>query len=367
MTLTVDIDQQLGGFRLCSAFTSEGGLTALFGRSGAGKTSIVKAIAGLMRVGRGRIVLDGRVLVDTARGIFVPPHRREVGYVFQDARLFPHLTVRGNLLFGRWFGRRSGPDQQVDRVVDLLGLGALLERRPAGLSGGERQRVAIGRALLSRPRILLMDEPLAAIDEGRKGEILPFIERLRDEIGLPIVYVSHSIPEVVRLANTIAIVSDGAVQAYGPATEILGRPDLFPLVGRYEAGSVLVGRVLGHDEAEQLTRLQVRGGDLLVARFDAPVGSSVRVHIRARDVILATERPSHISTLNILTGVISGIAEAEGPAVEVAVDCSGERLLARITRRSLRLLDLAPGRPVFAVMKSVAVGRRDLGVAPPES
>jgi molybdate transport system ATP-binding protein len=204
--LEVDIEHRLGAFELDIHFRSGRGLTALFGRSGAGKTSIVNVIAGLVRPERGRIVVDGSALIDTERGIRVRAHRRRVGYVFQEDRLFPHLTVRQNLLFGRWFAIGTTPVARLDDVVDLLGIGALLDRRPARLSGGEKQRVAIGRALLASPRLLLMDEPLASLDASRKDEILPYIERLRDQAGVPIVYVSYSVAEVTRLASTIVLI-----------------------------------------------------------------------------------------------------------------------------------------------------------------
>lgn len=205
MTLTVNIRHRLGAFALDAAFTAEGGVTALFGRSGSGKTSLIRSIAGLIHPDHGHVALDGRVLTDTDQNIFVPRHRRRFGYVFQEARLFPHLSVRHNLGYGRWFAPKTTDRDDFDSVVDLLGLGPLLERRPGKLSGGEKQRVAIGRALLSNPRLLLMDEPLAALDEERKAEILPYLERLRDETKIPIVYVSHAIAEVARLASRVVL------------------------------------------------------------------------------------------------------------------------------------------------------------------
>src|SRR5215470_10102307 len=210
--LEVDVQHRLGAFTLDAHFRSGPGLTALFGRSGAGKTSVVNAIAGLIQPHQGRIVIDGSVVLDTERGICTPTHRRRIGYVFQEDRLFPHLTVRHNLLFGRWFAPgRERRSTRFDDIVDLLGIAALLDRRPAKLSGGEKQRVAIGRALLSSPRLLLMDEPLVALDEARKAEILPYLERLRDETKVPIIYVSHSIAEVARLANRVVVMRDGKV------------------------------------------------------------------------------------------------------------------------------------------------------------
>jgi molybdate transport system ATP-binding protein len=243
MTIAVDIEHRLGAFLLDAQFEAGGGLIALFGRSGSGKTSVVDIVAGLVRPDRARVCVDGTVLIDTEKGIFVPRHRRRIGYVFQEGRLFPHLTVRQNLLYGRWFAPRGKDGEALERVVDLLGIGGLLERRPGRLSGGEKQRVAIGRALLADPRLLLMDEPLASLDEQRKTEILPYIERLRDESEVPIVYVSHSIPEVARLATTVVLMSDGKVAAAGPTPDIMQRLDLFPLTGRAEAGALVEAAV----------------------------------------------------------------------------------------------------------------------------
>ncbi|MBA3516797.1 MAG: molybdenum ABC transporter ATP-binding protein [Rhizobiales bacterium] len=361
MSVEVDIAHRLGSFEVAASFRSAGRLTALFGRSGAGKTTIVNAIAGLIRPDRGRISVDGEIFVDTAAGIFVPRQKRRIGYVFQEGRLFPHLTVRQNLAYGRWFaGRHAGPDTSAE-VIELLGISHLLKRRPGALSGGEKSRVAIGRALLATPRLLLMDEPLASLDEGRKAEILPYVERLRDELKVPIVYVSHSVAEVARLATTIVVISNGRVEAVGPASQMLARPGMFPLAGRHEAGGILSARVKAHDALDELTTLKSPAGDIVVPRMDAAVGSELRIHIRARDIILASDPPTGISALNILPALVVEIGEASGPIVDVALDLGGERLLARVTRRSLRNLGIAPGRRVHAVLKSIAIGRRNIG------
>ncbi len=264
--LEVDIEHRLGAFELDVHFHSGAGLTALFGRSGAGKTSVVNAIAGLIRPTKGRIVVAGSVLLDTERRICAPTHRRRIGYVFQEARLFPHLTVRHNLLFGRWFAPRAQSPTRLGDVVDLLGIGPLLDRRPGRLSGGEKQRVAIGRALLAHPRGLLMDEPLASLDARRKDEILPYLERLRDQAGVPIIYVSHTLAEVARLANTVALMSDGKVRAIGPVAEVMGRAELYPLAGRFEAGAILAARVAAHDPRWGLTELGGAFGKLIICR-----------------------------------------------------------------------------------------------------
>ena len=359
--LEVDIEHRLGDFALDIHFQAGRGLTALFGRSGAGKTSVVNAVAGLLRPRRGRIVMDGSVLLDTERGIQIPTHLRRVGYVFQEGRLFPHLTVRQNLLFGRWFApARERRAANLDVVVDLLGIAALLDRRPGRLSGGEKQRVAIGRALLASPRLLLMDEPLASLDARRKDEILPYLERLRDEATVPIVYVSHSIAEVTRLATRIVLISAGRVHAVGPVQEVMGRAELYPLAGRFEAGAVLGVRITAHDPRWNLTQLTGDFGNLTVPRLDAPVGAALRVRIRARDVILAVTRPTGISALNVLAAEVEQLVPVEEGALEVQLRLGGERLLARVTKRSGEALGLAAGREVFAVIKTVAIDRRSL-------
>ncbi len=358
MTIEVDVALTRGAFALEAAFRAGDGLTALFGRSGSGKSTLIDLIAGLARPDRGRIVIDGEVLLDTARGIRVPTHRRRIGCVFQEARLMPHLDVRRNLAFGRFFAR--GPadreaGRQFDAIVEMLGIGALLERRPAGLSGGERQRVAIGRALLARPRLLLMDEPLSALDEARKAEILPYIERLRDEAGLPIVYVSHAVAEVARLASTVVLLEAGRVAASGPVDAVLRRPDLVP-----EAGSVLAMTVQRHDAAAGLTLLSGPAGPLAVPRLAAAPGRTVIVRVPARDVLVATERPVGLSARNVLAGHVASIIETEEAAL-VEIACGGVLVAARLTRASVYDLALAPGRSVYAIIKSVAFDPQNVG------
>jgi molybdate transport system ATP-binding protein len=360
MTLAIDIRHRLGDFLLDARFEAGSGLIALFGRSGSGKTSIINIIAGLIRPEQGCVTVDGVVLVDTARGVLLPRHHRRIGYVFQEGRLFPHLTVRQNLLYGRWFAPQAEPRAALGRVVDLLGIGGLLERRPGRLSGGEKQRVAIGRALLAEPRLLLMDEPLASLDEGRKAEILPYVERLRDQSKVPIIYVSHSIAEVARLASTVVLLSEGKVAAVGPTAEIMQRLDLFPLTGRAEAGAIVEATVERHDEPFGLTELRSRAGLWKLSRIEAPVGTRLRLRVRARDVMLSKSAPADLSALNILPGIVADIAEHDGPIVEIRLDCSGEALIARLTRYSVERLGLVPGARVFALVKSVALDRRSL-------
>ena len=363
MTVAVDIKHRLGDFTLDAQFETSVGLVALLGRSGSGKTSIINTIAGLINPDHGRVTIDDLVLIDTTRGIFIPPHRRRIGYVFQEGRLFPHLTVHQNLLYGRWFApREAGGD--FDGVVELLGIGGLLDRRPGRLSGGEKQRVAIGRALLAKPRLLLMDEPLASLDDARKAEILPYIEKLRDEKRIPIVYVSHSLAEVARLATTLVLIADGRVAASGPVTEIMSRLDLQPLTGRIDAGAVLDTSVAGHDAAFDLTILQSAAGELRVPRLDVAPGTPLRVLIRARDVMIALQRPQGLSALNVLPATIVDIGPAGGPVVALRLDCGGAPLVARLTRQSVQALGLARGGAVFAVIKSIAFDRRSIGLGP---
>ncbi|MBB4570347.1 molybdenum ABC transporter ATP-binding protein [Rhizobium leucaenae] len=355
MTLTVDIRHRLGAFVLDAAFTSDGGVTALFGRSGSGKTSIIRIIAGLIQPDYGHVSLDGMVLADTNAQLFVPRHRRRFGYVFQEARLFPHLSVRQNLNYGRWFAPKNSHGESFDGVVDLLGIEALLDRKPAKLSGGEKQRVAIGRALLSSPRLLLMDEPLAALDEARKAEILPYLERLRDETKVPIIYVSHSIAEVARLANRVVVMRDGKVEATGPAVEIFSQLSGPQPIDRREAGVLLEGHVAHIDRQHHLTIVALKAAKLFVPGEVAGVGKTVRVHIPARDVMLATARPEGLSALNILEGRVAAIDTAADGTVEVKVDCDGEGVLARITQFSSERLGLRIGLPIHAVIKTVAL------------
>ncbi|PVE25476.1 molybdenum ABC transporter ATP-binding protein [Microvirga sp. KLBC 81] len=367
MIIDIDLHHEQGGFRLDARFQSEGRLTALFGPSGSGKTTLVNVIGGLIRPSAGRVSVKGRVLVDTAQAVFVPRHRRRIGYVFQEARLFPHLNVRQNLLFGRWFTPRRERDADFDTLIDLLGIGHLLSRWPSTLSGGEKQRVAIGRALLSDPHLLLMDEPLASLDEERKAEIYPYIERLRDEGNVPMVLVSHSVPEIARLATSVVILNDGQVTAFGPASDILRHARLFPHTGPAETGALVTARVLRHEEAYGLTVLQAAAGTLTVSRLDLPVGASVRVRLRARDIILSLDPPEGLSALNVLPGIISAIEEPVGASVDVTVDCGGDSLVASVTRKSVERLGLKTGLPVQAIIKSIAFDQEALGSAMPEN
>lgn len=357
--LEVRLTHDLGGFRLDAAFTAPPGITVLFGRSGSGKTTIVNAVAGLLRPDAGRIAVADTVLSDSSARLWLPPHKRRIGYVFQEGRLFPHLTVRQNLRYGAWFAPRSAPREDMGRVVEMLGIGPLLDRRPGALSGGEKQRVAIGRALLSAPRLILADEPLAALDETRKAEILPYFERLRDEVAVPILYVSHSASEVARLATTVVALEAGRVIAQGPAAEVLGDPAVLP-AGAREAGAVLTARIARHHD-DGLTELDAGGVPLFLPRLSQAAGSVVRVRVAAHDVILSRTRPEGLSALNILPGVIHELRPGDGPGAIVALDTPAGRLLARITRRSAQTLGLSPGVAIHAVVKTVSVAPGDIG------
>jgi len=363
--IEIDVEKRLGAFLLDARFAAPAtGITALFGRSGAGKTTLVNLLAGLARPDRGRIAVGGEVLFSAEEGIDVPPERRRLGYVFQEGRLFPHYSVHGNLTYGRRRGARGGAIG-FDAVVALLGLGALLDRRPGDLSGGEKQRVAIGRALLAEPRLLLMDEPLASLDAPRKAEILPFIEKLRDELHLPVIYVSHAMEEIVRLADTLVLMSEGRIAAVGPVEELTSRLDLRPLTGRYEAGAVIRATVAGHDVTYGLSELAFPGGRLRVSHVALPLGTPVRARIRARDVALATTRPIGISFRNIFAARVTEVAPERAPIVDVRLDIGTPAqpvaLWARVTARAAHELGLTPGREVFALVKTVALDRASYG------
>jgi len=360
--LEMTVGKRLGDFTIDANIACEtSGIVALFGRSGAGKTSLVNMLAGLLRPDSGRIAVNGSTLFDSTQGIDLPPERRRLGYVFQEGRLFPHMTVRANLHYGL---RRVPPDERAigpDQVVALLGLEECLGRRPHHLSGGEKQRVALGRALLANPRLLLMDEPLASLDQPRKDEVMPFIERLRDELAIPIIYVSHAMPEIVRLADIMVLLSDGRVEAVGAVDELTSRLDLRPLTGRYEAGAVIQARVAGHDRDFGLTELAFSGGRLRVPHVNLPVGTMLRLRIRARDVSLALDVPRRTSILNAIPAVVRDIGTEAGPQVDLRLDAGGTTFWARITRRSLFDLNLRPGAPVTALIKAVAIDRYSLG------
>jgi molybdate transport system ATP-binding protein len=339
-------------------FSAEAPVVGLFGRSGSGKSSVVNAIAGLLTPASGRIAIDGEVLFDAARGINLPPEKRRIGYVFQDALLFPHLSVKKNLLYG---AARATGGISFDAVVGLLGIEALLERSPTALSGGEKQRVAIGRALLSQPRLLLMDEPLAALDNPRRQEVLRHVEALRNELHQPVVYVSHAVSEITRLADHVVLMNEGGVLAHGSVHEIFNRADLRPYTGRYEGGALIEAEAVGHDAAFFLTRFRFSGGDLVAPGVDTPVGTRVRIRIRSRDVSLATERPAGISIRNVLEGDVTSVSDTGGAIVEASVRLGRVDVPARISRQALVELGIVPGRRVFVLVKAIAFDKRSVG------
>lgn len=350
MTLEVRIRHRLEAFALDVAVSGASqGVTALFGPSGAGKTTIVHAIAGLVTPEQGHIGIGGRVLFDSDAGINLPVEERRVGLVFQDARLFPHMSVRDNLLFGWRRAKNRASQMDIAHVIELLGLGPLLLRRTAGLSGGEKSRVALGRALLSSPALLLLDEPLAALDAQRKAEILPYLERLRDETKMPVVYVSHAVDEVLRLSDQVVVLREGRVTGQGSVFDFAAGE-----IGELQpaTGAVIEARFEAHEESG-LSLLSFADGVLRVPRMAFEPGRRLRVRIRAEDVLLAREEPRAISANNVLAARISAI-HAEGAAqADVHLLCGGTRLVARITQASVKRLGLKEGQTVFAVVKSV--------------
>jgi molybdate transport system ATP-binding protein len=331
------------------------GIVALFGRSGCGKTTLVNIISGLLAPDEGRVELDGVVLTDTRERVAIPVERRRIGYVFQDSRLFPHLGVLANLRYGLRRAPRASRSIGLDEVLALLGLEPLLGRRPYQLSGGERQRVALGRALLSQPRLLLLDEPLAALDAARREEVLPYLERLRDKLSIPMVYVSHQLEEVLRLATHVVLMEAGGIVASGTLSDISLRPELQAIVGSEAVGAILDGTVERVDAERGVTDVKVGSGVLHVGLQEASVGARIRLQLLARDIILATEPPRGLSVRNALRGTIADISDDVGNAVLVKVDIgSGVAVLSRITRHAVEDLGLRPGLQVWALVKAVS-------------
>lgn len=359
-TIDASFRGRLGSFDLDVAFTAPAsGITAVFGQSGCGKTSVLRCVAGLTRL-PGRLTVGSGVWQDDNTGTFLKPYRRPIGYVFQEASLFPHLSVRGNLTYGARRAFNGGASGLVfDDVVDLLGIAPLLGRAPDALSGGERQRVAIGRALLTHPSLLLMDEPLAALDRFAKEEILPYLEALQDNLALPILYVSHDMSEVARLAAHMIVLNRGRKVAEGEVGSVLERLDLHPATGRFEAGVIVSARVVGHDADLKITRANLYGQPIEIPMVDADPGHEIRLRVRARDVSLAIERPKGISIRNVVAGSVAEINEEANTAyAETLVDIGGARIRARITRASIRDLKLTEGSRVYALVKAITFDRR---------
>ncbi|HXC20201.1 MAG TPA: molybdenum ABC transporter ATP-binding protein [Steroidobacteraceae bacterium] len=353
--LQVAATKHLGAFTLDARFElPTPGVVALFGRSGCGKSTLINVIAGLLDADSGRIALDDVVLLDTGQHVDVAPERRRIGYVFQESRLFPHFDVAGNL---RYAARRAGSPRFVgfDLVVDLLDLKLLMKRRAHQLSGGERQRVAIGRALLSQPRLLLLDEPLASLDASRREEVLPYLEILRDQLAIPMVYVSHNFDEVLRLATHLVLMECGSTTAQGGIGEMSLNPGVRAIIGAEAVGAIVEGTVLGTDAASGLTRVGVGGGELKVPAAAAAAGAKLRVQLLARDLIVATREPQHLSVRNILRGVVTAVTGDEGDADLIAIDIGGTIIMARVTRAATRELKLTAGLPVWALVKAVSL------------
>jgi molybdate transport system ATP-binding protein len=352
LSLSIQLNRASFELRIDCQFPGSG-ITALFGASGTGKTTLLRCIAGLERPGHATIRFKDEIWQDERR--FVPPHRRRVGFVFQEASLFSHLSIRGNLEYGLRRVPSSLRHVQLDEALSYLNLSQLMERRPHQLSGGQRQRVAIARALLSSPQLLLMDEPLSNLDQASRGEVLPYLERLHDELSIPIVYVSHEINEVMRIADHLALLDAGRLRAFGPIEELLTRADL-PLAHLDQAGSVLVGVIAQHDPKFHLSYIDVPGGRVAISLRSAPVGKSVRVRIEARDVSVALQPPQQSSITNVLPGRVLDLTVDRDPAQQlIRIDIGGKPLLARVTQRSVHQLGIVPGTQLYAQIKSVAL------------
>ena len=361
MSLDLNITKRLGTFTLDVGFTAPNGVTAVFGRSGAGKTTLINVVAGLSAPDSGHIALNDTPLFDAAQRINLPAHKRRMGYVFQDARLFPHMDVTQNLRFGLRHAPAGSTGPSLDEVADLLGLTDLMKRRPTDLSGGEKQRVALGRALLSRPKMLLMDEPLAALDGQRKDNILPYLERLKSgAAGLPILYVSHALDEIARLADQLVILSKGKIAASGSIFDVLADPTIVPLVGVRQAGAVLQATVMEHGD-DGISTLKTNAGTLELPGVAAPVGTLVRLHVLAQDVILSRTRPTGLSSVNILPVTVKSIRTGDGPGAAISLDAAGDQLLARVTARAVQDLDLSQGVTCFAVIKATSIAATSIG------
>ncbi|MGA0838756.1 MAG: molybdenum ABC transporter ATP-binding protein [Pseudomonadales bacterium] len=367
--LRVELKGLLGDFRLDIAeLLSAQGITAVFGPSGAGKSTLLRGIAGLEPGLRGRVMFRDECWLDSSRGIFVPPHKRGVGFVFQDARLFAFRSVAGNL---RYAQRRAPPGHGpgMNDVVNIFDLGALLDRATGELSGGERQRVAIARALLARPRLLLMDEPFSANDVARREELLPYVRALADRFEVPVLYVSHSVEEVAFLADRMLVLRQGSVHARGPVDEVLERLGSDLPDGPFEAGVLLHGSVRAHDDRYCLTSVQVGAEVFVVPRLEHPLGAAVRLRIRARDVSIAVQEPIGLSIRNVLPArVIAVVADRDGPYAELTLRVDSSRLRARITRAALDDLGIVSGSAVHVLVKSVTIdegaGDRASSLAP---
>jgi molybdate transport system ATP-binding protein len=363
--LAVDIEAQRGDFSLSLRFQAEAAsVVALFGRSGCGKTTVIDLIAGLLRPKRGSVQLAGRTLFDAARGIDLPVEQRRIGYVFQDARLFPHYSLLGNLRYGQRRHRDSAPVIDLETVLELLGLRPLVQRRVQQLSGGEKQRVAIGRALLAQPQLLLLDEPLASLDLPRRAEVLPYLEQVRDYLRIPMVYVSHQFDEVLRLATQVVVLDQGHALLQGDIAAVSLRRELRELVGGEATGAVVDGQVEEVDPAGGLARVRIGAGQISVDVGALGAGQQVRVQMLARDLVLALSRPTDLSIRNALAGTVTTLENDGAHAILVGVDVGGATLLARVTASAARDLQLRAGLPLWALVKAVSLRGRVFATAP---
>ena len=374
-TLAIDIRLLRDDFSLrLDAELQLDGITAVFGPSGAGKTTLLRVVAGLEKGAVGRVALGGDLWQDTDRRVMVPAHARRLGYVFQEGRLFPHLSVEGNLHFAaersrrqnrsghpgqggrgghaREVGARAASEHNMSSVVQALDLKDLLGRKPDTLSGGEIQRVAMGRALLTAPRVMLLDEPLSALDLRRKAEIIPYVERLAGDFGVPVLYVTHNVDEVARLASSMVLLAEGRLAAMGGVAEILERVELWPITGRLEAGSLL--EAITGETRDGMTSLDVEGEVLRVPALGVGAGTPVHLRVQAREVAIARERPERLSIRNVLPARLVSIEFTESPFVELLLDVHGQHLRSRVTREAVEDLGLREGQAVFALIKSVA-------------
>ncbi|MDH4412029.1 MAG: molybdenum ABC transporter ATP-binding protein [Rhizobium sp.] len=354
--LELAIRHRQGDFTLQADLTLGEGLTALFGASGSGKTTLINIVAGLIRPQEGRIAFNGETWSDAST--FLPPHRRRIGYVFQEGRLFPHLTVVQNLRYGERLLPPSERREDLTRIAALLGITDLLARRPSHLSGGEKQRVALGRALMASPKLLLMDEPLSALDSALKLQILPYIERIRDEFGVPILFVSHQVEEVARLATSVVTFDRGRASAVGRTDQALAT--VVRASGDLPAGNFIEAEITGHHEDDGLTEALSQAGPILLRRTHLTIGTRVRVFVPVSDIVVATGAGEGLSALNRLSGRIVDIGEREGGSVTLTVDCHGQTLIAEVTRRSSRELALAPGKQVHLLFKTVSIASEGL-------
>ena len=358
MSINVNIEKTMGDFRLKTKFDADIGITAIFGSSGAGKSTLVNLIAGLMKPKSGQIKIFNEVVFDSKQKINVPVHKRGIGFVFQDSRLFPHMKVEANLKYSNRFGRR-GRLSSFSEIVDILDLGQILQRFPGNLSGGEKQRVAIGRALLSNPKILILDEPLTGLDEGLRSEVIPYLEFLRDHSKLPILYISHSQSEVARLSDKIVVLENGNILKHGETLQILSSFRVAKKLGLRDLSSFIEASVSKH-ASDGITELDFSGSKLFLPQIDVPVGSKIYLRVLAKDVTLAIKKPEKISALNIIKGEVDEIVLGNGPGALISIKVGGHKLVTRITQRSLTAMNLKLGQTCFAFLKTVSVATSDI-------